>query len=282
MNSGTNKSYRVNLFLFLSLVMLAGSCKKSGSGNNTPSNSSYVSSESIYSPQTRLVDSFTYDNTHRLTVFTQIKYDTTSGSPQSDTMITSFSYFGENQFPDIYRITQTPNAQYGDVHQLYYDGQNRMVKDSGISGTGYVNYFSYPGSNIVSRVLFDGTASNDQVDTIFFTNGNVTSQHIYYPNNAGTADSLSGSPRYGYSTSVNPLYHAGIAGTAGILLNLLAYDGFGGYVDFLSADAINMASNLGGGLPAGTVLNFTVVPDSKGRVAWLTISGAFTISFNYY
>jgi hypothetical protein len=168
------------------------------------------------------------------------------------------------------------------VHQLYYDGQNRIVKDSGISGTGYVNYISYPGSNIVSRVLFDGTAGNDQVDTVFFTNGNVTSQHIYYPNNAGTTDSLSGSPRYGYSASVNPLYHAGIAATTGVLLNLLAYDGFGGMIDFLSVDAINTASNLGGGLAPGTTLNFNVVADSKGRVAFLALSGAFTISFNYY
>jgi hypothetical protein len=108
---GTNYSYRVNVFLFLSVALLTASCKKSGSDNNTPSNTSYVSSESIYSSQTRVVDSFTYDDSHRLTVFAQYKYDTSTGSPQSDAMITGFSYFGENQFPDIYRITQTSNAQ---------------------------------------------------------------------------------------------------------------------------------------------------------------------------
>ena len=273
---------RFNLFLFLSLVLLMASCKKSGSGNNTSSNDYYVSSESLYSYPTRVVDSFTYDNTHRLTVFAQYKYDTTSGSPQSDGLITTFSYSGSSQVPASYTLTQLSNGPAGDVHQLSYDGQKRIIKDTSVSGSGYVNYFSYPGSNIVSRLLFDGTAADDQVDTVFFTNGNVTSQHIYYPNDAGTADSLSGSPGYGYSTSVNPLYHSGIAGTTGVLLNLLAYDGFGGSVDFLSANALNMASNLGDGLPPGTVLNFTVVPDSKGRVVLLTLGGVFNISFNYY
>jgi hypothetical protein len=272
--------------LFLSLALLIGSCKKSGSGNNKPSNSSYLSSASLRSSQTQVIDSFTYDNTHRLIVFAQYKYDTTSGSPVADGLIATFSYTGNSPVADHYTFVQLSSGANSDVHQLSYDGQNRILKDTSLSGSGYVTYFSYPGNNIVSRLLFDGTASNNQIDTVFLSNGNVSSQHIYYPNNAGTADSLSGSPQYGYSSSLNPLYHSEIVGTTGPLLNLLAYDGYGGFNDFLSPDAINKAWNLGNGLPVGTVLNFNLIADSKSRVALITISsiggGSASITFNYY
>jgi hypothetical protein len=282
----TTHSYRINLFLFLSLALLIGSCKKSGSGSNKPSNSSYLSSVNIRSSQTQVIDSFTYDNAHRLTVFAQFKFDTTSGSPLADGLIATFAYTGNSQVADSYTFTQLSSGTNSDLHQLSYDGQNRIVKDTSLSGSGYVNYFSYSGNNIVSRLLFDGTAGNNQIDTVFLSNGNISSQHFYYPNNAGTADSLSGAPQYGYSSSLNPLYHSEIAGTTGPLLNLLAYDGYGGFNDFLSPDAVNKTWNLGNGLPAGTVFNFNLSADSKGRVALMTINatgiGSTTIAFNYY
>ncbi|HEX9509444.1 MAG TPA: hypothetical protein VF939_03110 [Puia sp.] len=71
------------------------------------------------------------------------------------------------------------------------------------------------------------------------------------------------------------------------MLTKKAYDGYGGFNDFLSPDAINKAWNLGNGLPAGTALNFNLIADSKGRVALITISsiiggGGTTLVFNYY
>ena len=285
MNFGRSLSYRASLFVFGGLALLAGSCKKSSSGPNQPSNSSYVSSVRAHTSQVQLVDSFTYDNAHRLTVFAQYDYDTTTGTPVSDGLIATFSYTGSSQLPASYTAVQLSNPANSDLHKLYFDGQNRIVKDTSISGSGYVNYFSYPGGNLVSKVLFDGTAGNDQVDTSFLSNGNISSQHIYYPNNAGTADSLSGAPQYGYSSSLNPLYHTEIAGSVGLLLNLLAIDGYGGISDFVSPNAVNKESNLGNGIPAAYTLNFNLTSDSKGRVYLVGFSspgGSSSILYTYY
>ena len=285
MNFSASRPYRVSLFVILGLALLAGSCKKSGSGPNTPSNSSYVSSVRSHTTKAQLVDSFTYDNTHRLTVFAQYQYDTTSGTPFFDGLVATFSYTGTSQTPASYTFKQVSNGANSDLHKLYFDGQNRVVKDTSVSGSGYVNYFSYPGGNLVSRVLFDGTAGNNQIDTVFLSNGNMSTQHIYYPNYAGTADSLSGAPQYGYSSSLNPLYHPEIAGSMGLLLNLLAIDGYGGLSDFISPNAINKEWNLGNGAPAGYTLNFNLSSDSQGRVNLMSFSsslGSANILITYY
>lgn len=274
------------LILCFGLMLMTGSCKKSSSGTNKPTNNSYVSSIRNYSPQSLIIDSFTYDNANRLTVYSQFDFDTTTGYAQYGALSFTFSYSGNSLTPYGYTLSQ-PGGAADEVHQLTYDGQNRISKDTAIvSAQGYVTYYSYPGNAIVSNVLFVGSFLDNQLDTNWVSNGNITTEHYYFPNNAGTEDSLEGALQLGYSSLLNPCYHAEIASTIGPLLDNLAFDGYGGgYTSSVSANAINKLSGLG--IPAGVSLSFVWTTDSKGRGARLTISapglgGSSNIVFAYY
>jgi hypothetical protein len=273
------------LFLCLGLMIITGSCKKSSSGANKPTNSYYVSSIKNYSPQSLVIDSFIYDGANRLTVYSQIDYDTTSGSPTYGEIDCYFSYSGTSPTP--YGYTIGGNAE---VHQLSYDGQNRISKDtatSTLSGQGYVTYYSYPANAIVSTVYFAGGFLDNQIDTNWISNGNISMEHIYFPNNAGTEDSLEAALQVGYISLLNPLYHAEIATTFGPILDNLTFDGFGGgYTSSVSANAPNKLSGLG--LPGGLAISYTWTTDSKGRGATYTVTapglgaGSANIVFTYY
>jgi hypothetical protein len=269
------------VLLLVCLSLLAGSCKKNSSGSNKPVNNSYLASVLNYSPQAQVVNSFTYDNAHRLTVFSQYDYDTTTGYPRYGSLITTFTYAGNSAIPATY--SETANGSAPDLHMLYYDGGSRIIKDTSLSGDGYVAYYSYPGNNISSIVLFKGNMTDNQIDTQFVNNGNVITKHIYYPNDAGTADSLEAAAQYGYLPDVNPCYHTEMAVTIGPLLNTLTFDGFGDFGDFVSANAVSQLS--GFGVPPGYVLNWK--KDNNGRATNLTItipgqSGSANIVFSYY
>ncbi len=125
-----------------------------------------------------------------------------------------------------------------------------------LSGSGFVVYFSYPNGNIATTVLFDGTPQNNQIDTLFISNGNISAAHIYFPNDAGTADSLEAAVKFGYSSNNNPAYHAAISASIGPLLYILQFDGYGGALDPISQKALNSVSGLGDGLPANTAITY--------------------------
>jgi hypothetical protein len=273
------------LSLALGLLLLAGACKKSGSGDNKPNNPAYASSIRTSSSQSQIVDSFTYDAAHRLVIFAQYDLDTTSGTPLQASLIATFAYANSSQTPYAYTFEQqTPAGSASAYHQLFYDGGYRIIKDSSLDGSGFVTYFSYPGNNIASRVVF-GNPDDHQIDTQFVNNGNITAERIYYPNDAGTADSLEASLQFGYSSLINPAYHAVTASSIGPLLHILTYDGFGGYSDYISANALSKLSGLG--LPSGQYISFAWTADSKGRAGKAAVSlpgqaaGAL-ISCNYY
>jgi hypothetical protein len=271
--------------LFLCIGLFVLSCKKSGSSNNVVTSSSdYLSSVTNSSPRTKLVDSFTYDNSHRLAGLAQYAYDTSSGSPVFNSWKVSFTLPADGSAPAAY--TYSDNQGNNDPHQLYYDGQGRISKDTSVSGSGFVIYFSYPGSDIAIKVLFDGTPLNNQIDTLFLNNGNVGSEHIYFPNNAGTADSLEGNLQFGYGTDPNPAYHSGQLANVSPLLHILQFDGYGSFMDPISQRALNSAAGAGDGLPVSTTVNYNQTNDSKGRLSQMTANvggfGNSTILFAYY
>lgn len=268
------------LFLFF-----AFGCKKSNSPGNTPASSYYLSSVTDYSPQSRIIDSFTYDSSHRIARFAQYSYDTTSGSPVFYYWTADFTLPANGSAPSSYTYNYRAAGIINDVHPLSYDGQGRIIKDSSLSGSGFVTHYSYPNNNIASTVLFDGTPLNNQVDTLFMTNGNIGSERDYFPNNAGTADSLEGNVQVGYASIANPGYHAAIAGSVGPLLFTLQFDGNGNFMDFISKNAFNKVTVIGSGLPSGTSINYNLTTDSKGRLSQLTANlGGITgrVTFNYY
>lgn len=268
--------------LLLPAVGIIVSCHKSGSSNNNHNNNAWLSSVVSLQPQTRVIDSFYYDSSHRLTLFSQYAYDSSQGSPAFGTWSVQFAYSGTVSQPTSYLYVIASTA---DIHALSYDAQGRITRDTSVSGTGYVAHYSYPGGNVATTVLFDGTPMNNQIDTMFLSSGNVTTLHIYYPNSAGTADSLEGAVNFGFTSLANPAYHADLTNSIGPLLYILQLDGYGSSVDPISQHAFNSVGGSGSGLPPGVTLKYNQTTDSQGRLVKLSSSlgpVAGSISFTYY
>lgn len=288
-----------NLIGAFSLLILitAASCKKhhSSSSASTAASGSYVSSVSSYTAGTgsagsRVVDSFAYDTTtHQVTTFIQYKYDTTSNTPTLDSTIYHFSFSGGSNLPATYTQTVlTLTGSTTSLHQLSYDGQNRITKDTSVSGDGFVTYYSYPTNGVVIDILFDGTPgpSNNEIDSFTVSGSNLSGLKAYYPNAELTADSLEGTLTFSYSGSANPFYHSGFSNTIGPLFVTLTTNGFGSEEDFISASETSSVTIYAYGLPSGITVPFTIATDSKGRVSTVSSSnvlyGTGIATYNYY
>jgi hypothetical protein len=120
---------------------------------------------------------------------------------------------------------------------------------------------------------------------LFLSNGNIGSSHVYGPNNAGTADSLEESIKYGFSGISNPAYHSAITSSVGPLLYILAISGYGGNYDAISQKAYNSLSGVGDGLPSGVTINFALSEDAQGRLSQQSVNfggSEAIISYRYY
>jgi YD repeat-containing protein len=272
------------LLSFVLAALLIVSCKKGNSSGNSGSNSSYLSSVTVVTPQKVVIDSFAYDSSHRLASFIQTTFDTTSGSPVTGSWSAVFALSaGSSAPPQTYTNNLTGVTE---THQLIYDGQGRIIKDTSLGGSGWVIYFSYPNSNINITALYDGTVANSIADTMTISNGNIGTAQYYAPNNFGTADSLEGVLKFGFSSISNPAYHATLTGSIGPLMQILAFSGFGGGLDAISQKAFNSEDVvLSDGVPPNTTIPFTLTTDSQGRLS--TQSAGFggvgiTITYRYY
>lgn len=156
-----------------------------------------------YSPQAQNIDSFSYDSGHRIATLAFYDFDTTSGSPIADSQFVQFSFAANATIPNSYTRTDAGFGVYNDVHQLSYDAQNRITKDTSVSGSGFVAYFSYPPNQIAISVYFSPGAQNYIIDTMYLNSGDISSIPIYLPNSPGTADSLNAAPVYSYSAYAN-------------------------------------------------------------------------------
>lgn len=205
------------------------------------------------------------------------------GSPAAGSEIATFALpAGASAPPSSYTLSYNGIT---DPHVLSYDGQGRISKDTSLSGSGFVVYFSYPNGNIATTVLFDGSPLNNQIDTLFMSDGNISAAHIYLPNDAGTADSLEAAVKYGHSSANNPAYHSAISASIGPLLYILEFDGYGGFLDPISQKAFNSVSGIADGLPGNTSITYSQTNDSKGRLSRMISSfglAAGYIQFSYY
>ena len=268
-------------FLLILCVITVLSCKKGGSSNNNSQSGYYVSSATSVSSGSSLVDSFVYDSSHRVAGFIQISHDTSTGTPVQTEVSYIFTLPGSSAPPSAYQYTSPAGTE---SHTLSYDNQGRIAKDT-CATTGYVAYFSYPNNNIAITVLFDGSPMNNQIDTLYMSNGNITKANTWMPNNAGTADSLQGSLNFGYGSVTNPMYHSTITGSIGPLFYIFTVTGLGGGVDPISAKAQSSLSGKIDGLPSGITINFSQTTDSKGRLSVLSASLfglGESIYFRYY
>ena len=301
--------FRISVCLSVSAIILAVSCTKttppppggSGGGTPNPTNGNFLSSISHHLVGIAVADSFTYDNSNRL-----ISINVPNSATANNGQLTTFSYSGSNAVPASYTIKNTiaPNNQ--EIHQLWYDGQNRIVKDSTISGgalggvinagdttidinlsnAGNVTYYSYPNGNIVTlSTSKNGPSGGEIVDTFFLSNGNVASSHTYIIGAAGVPqDTVQDSSQYTYNSIVNPNFHQSVASTWGPLLtNLAGYDAVSGY----GVNTATLWSKVGNLPNTKTTQTYSWTLDSKGRGATETVTDARAgvldnIKFNYY
>lgn len=291
--------------LSISALMVTTSCRKTttpdpppggGTGaTNPPANSNYLSSIRD-GKSSQLLDSFTYDNSNRLTKISISYGDTTgivigsiriNGTPQESTV--TFSYAGNNTVPASYTVVNSSD-QKTHLHQLSYDGQNRIIKDSALDNSGFVSTWSYPNGNIVSSIK-SGINGGEILDTLYLTNGNVTAQHMYLFGNTERPDTVFNSVATTYSTIVNPNYHQAVANTFGPLFSYLGING--GVSDYISVNALSSATNNSrifglDNLPGATATqNYAWTTDGKNRAATLNVSDnklgeLFKLKFSYY
>ncbi len=256
------------LTLLCALLLGALSCKKSNSGGGQPtSETTYLTSINNYLPGTQIADSISYDSSHRVVNLGYFGYDSTNGiNPAIDSQLYAFTFNANEDIPNGYTFTYFQNGPNYDMHQLTFDGQNRISKDTSLSGTGYVAYYTYPTNEIAITVLYNGSFSNSQTDTLLIENGNITAQHIYAPNTAGNADSLFADLEFTYGTYANPAYDSLLSNTAGPLLFFLTLNAFGGYEDFISKNLATSVSGYGSILPPGGGLTLTPTSISNGKV----------------
>ena len=271
-------------FLFLCAAILIASCKKNSTGPTaTDVSKYYVSSVRNYAPGYLGIDSFSYNSSNLLTRYVQYENDSTNGTPIVDSVFYIFSYSGSSPVPSSYTYLQ-PSVGTNEVHQLSYDAQNRVTGDVCATRIGFFVNLSYPAGNDAATVQFSSSVGDNQIDTLTITNGNATKQVVYYPNSAGTADSLEGTLKIGYSANGNPAYHAAISNSLGPLLFILSLDGFSNFVDFNSKDMANSITDIEPGVPNRTI-NYSFTSDSKGRVSKANYSGypdTYRLVYSYY
>jgi hypothetical protein len=264
-------------------LLLFWACKKSNASHSSSDSNSWLSSATNYSLRQSIVDSFSYDSSHRLAGFQQLLHDTSSiGGVTSYSWSANFALPAGSSDPPLTYSTDLTGSE--ELHQLSYDGQGRIIKDSSTGSSGYVTYFSYPDGNIAITNLYDGTIRDAILDTLFMSSGNISGYRIYGPNHTGTGDTLDMAVRFGFSGVANPAYQASTATSVGPVIYTLQI-GVGGLFDNLSQKAVNSISGKINFLPFGAPVLYTLTTDNDGRLIQQSGSvGASyaTIVYRYY
>jgi YD repeat-containing protein len=204
----------VNMKLILAAiacVLIAGSCRKSGSGSGNNNQTPYLDTVIVYTigqyGNSLAVTHFTYDGSFRLLSANTNTNDTTSGSPITTFTNTSFTYNASDTIPSGYAIA-TINGANG-THLLSYDAQGRIIADS--VNTGNVKHFTYGSGfiagktgNIADTVYTDG---KNKTGYISYSSGVLTYQEGYY-----------------YSIYTNPFYFGRLANHIGYLFQPSFFD----------------------------------------------------------
>ncbi len=259
----------------LSLILFF-SCSKSGNTNN--SNSSLLVSVTEYQTApviTKTVRNFSYDQNQELGAVYTHTYDTSGGQAYLDSSLITYPSSSATTPPTSYDIvwmigTTIPATGATEHHLLYYNGQDRIIKDSTSSKTVISNtnpnlfttYFIYNNSNIVAQYLYPdpnhpGSSLMNSLDTFSLFNGNLANS-VQYSVAVGDTSILE-SDAYSFSNSKNPLYESTLANRLGAALR------FNNIGDFISPYLMSQwTSNMGGNNQF--TRNYNWVTDSLGRV----------------
>jgi hypothetical protein len=265
-----------HLYLILLSLPLYFSCNKSGSTNN--SNSSLLVSVTEYQPgaiSTKTVRNFSYDQNQQLGAVHTHTYDTSGAQVYLDSSLITYPSSSATTPPASYDIvwmigTTIPASGATEHHLLYYDTQDRIVKDSITSKTNISNTspnlfttkFIYTNSTIIAQLVYPdpnnpGFSLMNALDTFTLLNGSLINNAQYTVAPGDTI--LISNDAYLFSTFKNPLYEASLSNRLGAVLR------FNNIGDFISPYLMRQwTSKMGTSIPA--TRNYDWVTDSIGRV----------------
>ncbi|HTB53595.1 MAG TPA: hypothetical protein VK718_12565 [Ferruginibacter sp.] len=276
------------VILFLTSIIIFSCSKKSPAdptGAHTPVVAPDLSSVTLALTGLAIKDSFEYDTANHLARLLQYEYDSIDfPGPVADSEVVTFIITG-NGLPSSYHFThQSVNS----IHQLFYNSQNQIIKDTS-SPSGYVAYYTYHNNNVTANILFDGTTTDSRIDSLYFSNEEQDSTHVYVSSSDGTADSLITDQLYSFSSYANPAYYPAISTTLGPLLYAITQDftgeDFGNIntpiTDFNSKNTVDAVSHYAAFLVTASL---STILDSKGRVSLITYpaDNLERIRYTYY
>jgi hypothetical protein len=266
---------KYSYLILLSLALLF-SCNKSGTTNN--SNSSLLVSVTEYQPgsiSTKTVRNFSYDQNQQLGAVHTHTYDTSGAQVYLDSSLITYPSSSATTPPASYDIvwmvgTTIPASGATEHHLLYYDAQDRIIKDSITSKTNISNTspnlfttkFIYTNSMIVAQLLYPdpnhpGLNLMNALDTFTLLNGNLVNniQYVVAPGDT----TIFRDDVFQFSTNKNPLYEASLSNRLGAVLR------FTNIGDFISP---YLMSQWTGYLVSNGQFtrNYNWVTDSAGRV----------------
>jgi len=255
------------------IAFLTFSCTRTNNSPQGPSPSpadSLLKSYTIYSPgeHIRQVQLFSYDSHLQLASLHSYTYDTSIGDAYLDSISVVLSLTGTATPPPSYDILYqyhwAPPGGLLEHHVLFYDSQNRAVRDSIAAGNNQTNntcvHFYYDAVSTVGQNLGYGPIDPNQVilgekDSFQIASENIFDDVRYAPPGYGMIHEYA----YLYSSYVSPLYNQTLAGSLGCTLL------FHGFSDFRSKNLPSESAKVDG-VSSGIGLQYSWTTDSIGRV----------------
>jgi hypothetical protein len=258
----------------IAIATLLFGCNKNSS---SPVNAATIGATSYtyYSPANHYLekDTLIYNSSQDLVKISHYDYDSSGGasSVYVDTGSYAFVVNPSTGLPSSYTMLWYKSAlgvSEDEIHNLVYDSQNRLIKDTLASNlvsandAHLVDYYSYSGSNIVGNAYSQGSSDSiSYTDTITLNNGNVMRQAAYTGDLSNNFQ-VEFTTVNGYTTYANPLYNSSLALNIGVLL----LDG-------------NLFDALSKQLPADGMAKWTT--DANGRVVTVLANNGDIYSYTY-
>jgi hypothetical protein len=217
--------------LILIIPILALSCKKDISTSSVNASAGTTTSYSYYSPANHYFekDTLLYNTNQNLVKISHYDYDSSAGPTlvYVDSGSYTFTVNPSTGYPSSYTILWYSSAldvSQDEIHNLFYDNQNRLIKDSLAQNLVSSNdahlrvYYTYSGNNIFCNAYSQSSPDSiSYTDTITLNNGNVIRRSAYTGDLSSNFQVVFDTV-YNYSDYVNPLYNANLALNIGLLL----------------------------------------------------------------
>ncbi len=212
------------LYLLSAFAFILFSCQKEVTNGSSNASSKRLSSFRVYNaPAHSLrIDTFFYNSGGYIQRYKSVNYDSTANPMITDSADYNFTFANSAAPPTSYTLINlhkgVPIAT-SESHNLFYDSQNRLLKDTLIFGENISHaavYYSYT-ANLVTYEQYSSTTTGlekNEVDSFFISNGNLKTlnTYYYYP-----PDVYPFYQDVQFSSYTNPFYNKAVANSLGVL-----------------------------------------------------------------